>query len=940
MAESAVSLLIQNLIPLLAQEVRLLEGIHDKVVDIKDELESIQSFLKDADARAEMGDTSNVVKTWVKQVREKAYHIEDVIDEYILHLAKHHQGRRKHFRFLLKVFQFTLKLKPRHVIASKIQDINKSLKAIRERGERYGFNTIEQGGSTSDARRDTWHDPRVESLFIGEAELVGIESHRDELIGQLVHGPSNRLVISVVGIGGLGKTTLVKKVYDNEKVVAHFDCTAWITVSQSYKMEELLRKMIKQFYEARKEYAPRRIDTMEETDLIKELRQYVLEQRYVVVFDDIWNVLFWGHIKLALPDNNKGSRIVITTRSESVAPSNKESPSNHVYKLPPLPLGEAWELFCKKVFQHEGGHCPVELVELSHDIIQRCEGLPLAIVTIGGLLATKEKVISEWHKFRDSLSSELENNPHLLNITKILSLSYFDLPYNLKPCFLYFGMFPEDYFINSARLIRLWIAEGFIKEKKGLILEDVAQDYLNQLIYRSMVQVATIDFVGKTRSYRLHDMMREVILSRSEELSFCLVPLQNYSSFDRIARRLSIQNNVNTPLETSTSTQTRSILILGVDEVPVSFLTTCFANFKLLKTMDFEGASIDFIPKEVGNLFHLKYLSLRDTKVQMLPKSIGKLHNLETLDLKRSLVYELPVEIIALRKLRYLAAYIENNDAEFSIDFRQSIKVPSGIGHLESLQKLHKVEANNAALIAELGRLRQLKKLEISKLKRENGMALCTALEKLSLLRSLRICSTSEEEVLELHLMSSPLPFLQSLCLFGRLERLPEWISRLKSLVRIDLIWSRLMDDPLKVLQALPNLMNLRLYEGCRCEQLHFEGGGFQKLKSLFLGNLRTLSRLMIEESAMPLLEQLVIGPSPLLKEVPSGIYHLKNLKTLEALNLSKEFVLSVQPNEGHDFWKVKHVPSVIFRYRIQGLHFIFYKLGDPGLLEILRDIS
>ena len=419
-----------------------------------------------------------------------------------------------------------------------------------------------------------------------------------------------------------------------------------------------------------------------------------------------------------------------------------------------------------------------------------------------------------------------------------------------------------------------------------------------------------------------------------------MVPLQNYSSFDKIARRLSIQNNVNTPLKTITSTQTRSILILGVDEVSISFLSTCFANFKLLKIMDFEGASIDYIPKEVGNLFHLKYLSLRDTNVQMLPKSIGKLHNLETLDLKRSLVYELSVEIIALRKLRYLVAYIENNDAEFSINFRQSIKVPNGIGHLESLQKLHKVEANNATLIVELGRLRQLRKLEISKLKREDGMALCLALEKLSLLRSLRICSTSEEEVLELQSMSSPLPLLQSLCLFGRLEKLPEWIPKFKSIVRIYLLWSKLKDNPFKVLQDLPNLMELLLYEGCRDEQLHFEGGGFQKLKSLRLGNFRTLKKLIIDEGAMPLLEKLVIGPSPLLKEVPSGIYHLKSLKTLEAVNLLKEVVLSMQPDEGHDFWKVKHVPSVIFRYRMKGSHYIVYKLGDPELLEILRDNS
>ncbi|XP_030945329.1 disease resistance protein RPM1-like [Quercus lobata] len=230
MAESAVKLLTQNLIPLLAQEVTLLEGIHDKVADINGELESIQSFLKDADARAEMGDTSAVAKTWVKQ----------------------------------------------------IQGINNDLKLIRERGERYGFNFLEQGGPSNDVRHDTWHDPRVASLFLEEAEVVGIESPKAELIEWLVEGPFNRTVISVVGIGGIGKTTLVKKVCKNEKVVAHFDCCAWITVSQSYKMEELLRHMIKQFYQASEESASTSIgsiDTMKEIELIEEVRQFVLEQR-------------------------------------------------------------------------------------------------------------------------------------------------------------------------------------------------------------------------------------------------------------------------------------------------------------------------------------------------------------------------------------------------------------------------------------------------------------------------------------------------------------------------------------------------------------------------------------------------------------------------------------------------------------------------------------
>ena len=158
--------------------------------------------------------------------------------------------------------------------------------------------------------------------------------------------------------------------------------------------------------------------------------------------------------------------------------------------------------------------------------------------------------------------------------------------------------------------------------------------------------------------------------------------------------------------------------------------------------------------------------------------SIGKLHYLETLDLKRSLVSELPAEISRLHKLRYLVAYIEDKDVEYNIDFRQAVKIPSGIGHLKSLQKLFRIEANNNALIKELGSLGQLRKLEIAKLKRENGIALCTVLETMSHLRSLRIKATSEEEVLELQSMSSPPPLLQTLALSGRLEKFPEWILK------------------------------------------------------------------------------------------------------------------------------------------------------------------
>nr|XP_023924944.1 probable disease resistance RPP8-like protein 4 [Quercus suber] len=208
-------------------------------------------------------------------------------------------------------------------------------------------------------------------------------------------------------------------------------------------------------------------------------------------------------------------------------------------------------------------------------------------------------------------------------------------------------------------------------------------------------------------------------------------------------------------------------------------------------------------------------------------------------------------------------------------------------------------------------------------------MDLCTAIQKMSQLQKLDISATSEEEVLNLQSLPSPPPLLQTLGLYGRLEKLPEWIPKLKSIVRIELYWSKLMEDPFKILRTLPNLMHLLLYNGYGGEQLHIEGGGFQKLRYLGLDNLGGLNRLIIDEGALPLLEKLLLGECPQLKELPSGIHHLKSLKNLQFDEMPTELVLSLQPNEGPDFGKVKNIPSVIFRHRVRGEHYRWYKLGN-----------
>ncbi|XP_057499611.1 disease resistance protein RPM1-like [Actinidia eriantha] len=922
MAEIAVSFVINKLVPLLQEEAKLLGGVSREANSIIADLQVIQPFLRDADERDARGELDEGVKAWVKQVRQVSHKIEDVIDEYMLHLAKRPQ-QRGFIGFFNKVGHLIRKLKPRHDIASEIQDVKRTISELNERRNTYGFSSIDQQGSTSSGKNIPWHDPRVASLFIEEAEVVGIESPRKELISWLVEGSPKRGVISVVGMGGIGKTTLAKKVYDNPIVTAHFNCHAWISVSETYKMEELLKIMIKKLYKEQKGSTPEDIDKMDVTALIEKIRGYLEGKRYVVVFDDVWDSQFWGFIKNALTDKaDKGSRVIITTRSEAVADSVKDSPFYHVHKLQPLPPEMAWDLFCKKAFEADfGGVCPPELTDLSQKILKRCEGLPLAIVTIGGVLSTKEKVTQQWQEFLDSLGSELGSNPLFTGIKRILSLSYFDLPYHLKLCYLYFGIFPEDFSMSRVRLIRLWIAEGLVQRKDCKTLEEVAEEYLTELIYRNLVQVSEVNVDGKARFCRVHDMMREIILLISKDFGFCDILSKDnpgFESLDRLEpRRLSIHNSEDKVLESITGSRIRSIFSFNANVLPESFVGILFLNLKLLKTLDFENAPLHYIPEEVGNLFHLRYLSLRDTKIKVLPKSIGKLQNLLTLDLKRSLVSELPVEINRLHKLRNLLVYYLLEKIEPGFEPRDGVRIHEGFGRLEAMQKLYYVKANHGPwLFEDLRKLTQLRKLGVQNLKIEDGKALCTAIEKMNHLESLDVESLSRDEILDLQHIACAPQNLRRLYLQGRLEKFPVWISKLANLVRVSFRWSKLTEDPLPFLQALPRLLDLKLSDAYDGELLHFREGGFQKLKFLDLEYLNALNLVIIDNGALPLLQELRIGPIPQLKEVPSGIQHLRKLTNLTFYDMTYEFELTMLLEEGQDYKVVEHIPTVLFAYR------------------------
>ncbi|KAF4350741.1 hypothetical protein F8388_000771 [Cannabis sativa] len=827
MAEMFLTPIIHSLIDLLKDEVGSIKGIRKKVESLKRELDIIQALLKDADAKANREDLiSDAMKVWMKQLREEADHINDVIDEYRWHVVQGTTEKCGLNGFLLKIGGPIKALKSRYTISSQIEDIIQSLRQIKDVGQGFGLSRSLQGSGDKTWWREE-HGDRFGAHFVEEdEEYVDIPLFQGQLKSFLLEGESARMIISLVGQG-----------------------------------------------------------------LITPLRQHLETKRYVVIFDDVWDTNFWEKMKYALPGNDNGSRVIITTRNEVVAPCD------FVQKLETWSHDMAYELFSKKILGRDFKClCPEELEKLSHKIIQKCQGLPLAIRAIAGLLSRKN-VQSEWQKVLDNIDFEFKTNSQLTRIFQILSLSYHDLPYHLKPCFLYFGIFPEDYLIEKNKLCRLWISEGFVQARESKTAEEEAEGYINELVERSLVCFEILH--GTVKGCKVHDLMHEFIISKF--------------------------------------TGVRSILLLninGIELIDKSFWIALFKSSKLLKVLDFENAPLDYLPKEVGNLFQLRYLNLKDTNIKVLPESICNLHDLQYLNLENTQVDKLPKSIGKLRNLRFLNilyAFVWELPLEINklCNLRQvfasrkedtqanlsAVKIQEGFSYLENLEILMHVEVHQDVIgfINELKNLSNLKMLGVSNLTKETSRAICDVSKRLNHLHTLILSVGDVDEILDLEpISSSPPPLLHTLYLSGQLNKFPHCLLDFNNLMMLALRLSKLTQNPLKYLKDLPNLICLLLidnsYEG---EQLHFEEGSFPKLNEIRFRNLPELKFMKIDKGALPLLKVLIIESCPLIEEVPSGIQYLTKLKKLCIWNMPKPFVDRVLSNEGTDYSKIQHIPIV-----------------------------
>ncbi|XP_050282975.1 putative disease resistance protein RGA1 [Quercus robur] len=663
MAEGALFDLAGNVLKLLGsvivEEVKLASSVETEIIELTNTVSTIRDVLLDAEKQSSHNHQIKDCLSWLKDVLHDA---DDLLDDFSTEVM-----RRKMMTKKVRLFSACsnpLAFSPK--MGREIKAIREKINAIAILKEDFHFNQ-----SLVEPRVMTrWDTVTISSVL--DDEVIGREDDKKEIMVRLFDGSvvENISIIPIVGFGGLGKTTLAHLVYNDKIVQQEFEIKLWVCISDDFDVQRIVKEILEQLTDERLKESFEMLQT--------QLREKLNGKKYLIVLDDLWNEESdkWLLLRNLLMGGARGSRIIVTTRSENVA---RITGATSWHALRGLPEEQAWCLFVKVAF--ENGQVPKNeaFLSLGREIMQKCAGVPLAIRTIASLLRTKATE-NEWRSFKDYELPKMTQNDENV-ILSSLQLSYDYLPSYLKQCFAYCGLFPKGYRINVYTLVNLWVANRFIVlEDSKQCFEDVGRGYFMKLLWRSFFDDVESDGLGNIKSCKMNNLVRDLAVRVSgTEIAVINSSGNNVNNEVRHVLLNLVNSSMPFSILMHNGSKVRTVLISSVwGNLGNLTCDALISNLNYLRALDLSYLELHVVPRSIGKLKHLRYLDLSGNYyIKILPNSITKMLNLQTLILESChSLGELPRGIKKLVNLRYLD--ITNCD--------ELTNVPLEIKHLTSLE--------------------------------------------------------------------------------------------------------------------------------------------------------------------------------------------------------------------------------------------------------------
>ncbi|XP_020533938.1 putative disease resistance protein RGA3 [Jatropha curcas] len=960
MAETLVSIALQQLAKITEKEVKRVTGVEEDIEKLASNFRFIQGVLVEAE---KMEFENATIKQWLDNLKDVSYAIDDVLDEWSTAIAKEQteedgeyghsclDRQLLHFPVIKQVCSFfpsycfsCNEICYRYDTASEIKKLNVRLDEIAEEKKRY-FDPTKANEQV--VRR------LVVTSAVDVSEVKGREEDKNAIIKMLKDARSNPQVVSIVGIGGLGKTTLAKLVYNDSEVEKLFESRIWVSVSTPFDAIKIAKAIL----EILTDTAPLLVEF---EAIMQQIQKLLRGKKFILVLDDVWEdgPSKWDQMRLSFISASFGSSILLTTRNEIVA-ENMGCSRENVYQLGRLSLEDCWSIFSEIAFFEKKNENRGQLEAIGREIVKKCDGLPSAAKTLASLLRLKDS----WQEWDSVLKSEVweleevwEKGTDTQSGFASLWLSYYNLVSELRPCFSLCAIFPKDYVIKKDELIRLWMAQGYLRQTSVDDMERIGEKYFQNLVALSFFEDFRKNDYGGVISCKMCDIVHE------------------FAQYIRKNECFSIEVNDHEDLRTETlGKEIRHLrLMLGKEmSFPISFyklknlrslwiqckgnskigaaLPSIFSGLTCLRTLNLSNCNISEIPSTIGKLIHLRQIDLSYNKdLKELPEPLCELYNLQTLNINWCVrLVKLPSGTEKLISLRHL-----NN-----IGFEGAL--PKGIRRLTCLRSLDRFnigqDNHQECSLQDLSYLTNLQGyLSIRGLENvaDVGEAKQAELNKKTGVNPLELWfGRGDVEWRKAHdskLMDGlqPTPYLQELRIYDYqgITVFPSWMISLTNLKRLLLTNCRNCKH-LPPLGRLPYLEFLRIWgmDGVKRVGNEFLGIGtqssssssvaiaFPRLIKLRFVRMRSWEGWVDEFSRngdststtiMPKLQTLSFAWCPKLKSVPDQILRKETLKEL-ILTCSPFLQQCYQK----DWNKTSHIPKIKF-----------WNFGEKRLIKLLEE--